>query len=167
MNRTRFYTLHGAVFLWAMRKAVYGICKQQRRRSACRSLISTFVVPCLDSILIVSISELSSLYIASVAAQAGCVPPSRKPRRQIFSWRGFFINAFRNVHSMPSALLIYQQTYPKIQPIDTALTVSNYIGYRRLGKAKFLAWLGRMELERLQLWKFWRESWNPTWDTLM
>ena len=36
-----------------------------------RSLISTFVVRCLDSIIpLVSISEISSLYLASVAAQA-------------------------------------------------------------------------------------------------
>ena len=35
------------------------------------SLISTFVVHCLDSIIpLVSISEISSLYLASVAAQA-------------------------------------------------------------------------------------------------
>ena len=37
-----------------------------------RSLISTFVVRCLDSIiLLVYISEISSLYLASVAEQAG------------------------------------------------------------------------------------------------
>ena len=37
-----------------------------------RSLISAFVVRCLDSIIpLVSISESSSLYLASVAAQAG------------------------------------------------------------------------------------------------
>ena len=37
-----------------------------------RSLISTFVVLCLDSIIpLVSISKISSLYLASVAAQAG------------------------------------------------------------------------------------------------
>ena len=37
-----------------------------------RSLISAFVVCCLDSITsLVSISEISSLYLASVAAQAG------------------------------------------------------------------------------------------------
>ena len=37
-----------------------------------RSLISTFVVRCLDSIItLVSISEISSLYLVSVAAQAG------------------------------------------------------------------------------------------------
>ena len=37
-----------------------------------RSLISAFVVRCLDNIIpLVSISEISSLYLASVAAQAG------------------------------------------------------------------------------------------------
>ena len=36
-----------------------------------RSLITTFVVRCLDSIILVSISEISSLYLASMAAQAG------------------------------------------------------------------------------------------------
>ena len=37
-----------------------------------RSLISIFVVRCLDSIIpLVSISETSSLYLASVAAQTG------------------------------------------------------------------------------------------------
>ena len=37
-----------------------------------RSLISAFVVHCLDSIIpLVSISKISSLYLASVAVQAG------------------------------------------------------------------------------------------------
>ena len=37
-----------------------------------RSLISTFIVRCLDSIIsLVSISEISSLQLAFVAAQAG------------------------------------------------------------------------------------------------
>ena len=37
-----------------------------------RSLISTFVVHCLDSIIcLVSVSKISSLYLASVAVQAG------------------------------------------------------------------------------------------------
>ena len=40
------------------------------------SLISTFVFRCLDSIIpLVSISEISSLYLASVAAQAGLSLP--------------------------------------------------------------------------------------------
>ena len=60
-----------------MRKPVYAICEQQRRITADQSahshnLISTFIVHCLDSIIpLVSISEISSLYLASVAAQAG------------------------------------------------------------------------------------------------
>ena len=41
-----------------------------------RSLISAFVVSCLDSIIpLVSIAEISSLYLASVAAQAGLSLP--------------------------------------------------------------------------------------------
>ena len=47
-----------------------------------RSLISFFVVRCLDSIIpLVSISEISSLYLASVAAQAGlCLALSQMPK---------------------------------------------------------------------------------------
>ena len=41
-----------------------------------RSLISTFVVCCLDSIIpLVSISEISSLYLACVAAQTNLSLP--------------------------------------------------------------------------------------------
>ena len=57
-----------------MRKPVYAICnnKGADQHAHPRSLISTFVVRCLDSIIpLVSISETSSLYLASVAAQAG------------------------------------------------------------------------------------------------
>ena len=57
-----------------MRKSVYAICEQQMRRSAAhpRSLISAFVVRCLDCIIpLVSISKIASLYLASMAAQAG------------------------------------------------------------------------------------------------
>ena len=73
-----------------MRKPVYAICEQQKRRSAwMRSLISAFVVRCLDRIIpLVSISKISCLYLASVAEQAGWVYPSHKPQRQVFSWRG-------------------------------------------------------------------------------
>ena len=47
-----------------------------------RSLISTFVVRCLDSIIpLVSISGISSLYLASVAALAGlCLTWSQTPK---------------------------------------------------------------------------------------
>ena len=46
------------------------------------SLISTFVVRCLDSIIsLVSKSEISSLYLASVAVQAGlCLTWSQTPK---------------------------------------------------------------------------------------
>ena len=55
-----------------MRKPVYAKCEQQKHTSAMRSLISAFVFRCLDIIiLLVSISEFSSLHLAYVAAQAG------------------------------------------------------------------------------------------------
>ena len=46
------------------------------------SLIETFVVRCLDTIIpLVSISEISSLYLASVAAQASlCITWSQTPK---------------------------------------------------------------------------------------
>ena len=54
-----------------------------------RSLISAFVVRCLDSIIpLVSISEIPSLCLASVAGQPFWVYPGRKPRRQVCSSRG-------------------------------------------------------------------------------
>ena len=51
-----------------------------------RSLISTFIIRCLDSIIpLVSISEISSLYLAAVAAQAVlCLTWSQT------SWRGSY-----------------------------------------------------------------------------
>ena len=49
-----------------MRKPVYAICEQHPR-----SLISAFVVRCLDSIIPpVSISEISRLQTVSIAVQA-------------------------------------------------------------------------------------------------
>ena len=46
-----------------MRKPVFAICKQQRRRSACASMLGcTFVVSCLDSIIpLLATSEISRL----------------------------------------------------------------------------------------------------------
>ena len=53
------------------------------------SLISTFVVRCLDSITsLVSILAISSLYLASEAEQTGLSLPCRKPQRQVFSRPG-------------------------------------------------------------------------------
>ena len=57
-----------------MRKSIYAICDQQRHADQPvhpRSLISAFVVRCLDSI----IPEISSLYLVSMAAKAGLSLP--------------------------------------------------------------------------------------------
>ena len=55
-----------------MRKPVYANNKGTEQPAHLRSLISSFVVCCLDSIIsVVSISEISSLNLASVAVQAG------------------------------------------------------------------------------------------------
>ena len=58
-----------------------------------RSLISAFVVHCLDSIIpLVSISEISSLYLASVAFQIGLkLPWSQTPKT------GFLVTRFNYV----------------------------------------------------------------------
>ena len=47
-----------------------------------RSLISTFVVRCLDNMIpLVSITKISSIYLASVAAQTGLsLPWSQTPK---------------------------------------------------------------------------------------
>ena len=57
-----------------MRKPVNAVCEHQRRSSAWASAQSDqrICFPCLDSIIhLVSISEISSLYVAYVAEQAG------------------------------------------------------------------------------------------------
>ena len=61
-----------------MSKPVYANCEQQRRRSACASaeFDQHLYFHCLDRIIpLVSISEISSLYLATVAAQAGLSLP--------------------------------------------------------------------------------------------
>ena len=57
-----------------MGKPVFALCEQKDADQAAhpRSLISIFVIRCLDSLTpLVSISEISSIYLASVAAQVG------------------------------------------------------------------------------------------------
>ena len=74
-----------------MRKPVYAMCKQQRRRSAYASAQSDqrFVVRCLDSISLVSISEISRL--ASFWSWPGRFESYLcKSRRQVFLWRGSY-----------------------------------------------------------------------------
>ena len=72
-------------------KPVYAICEQQRRRSACASAQSDqrlcFSLPRKYNISSFYIRNLKPL--ASLCGWAGqWVLPGRKPRRQVFSWRG-------------------------------------------------------------------------------
>ena len=74
---------------------VFALCEQQRCRSACTS---TFVVRCLDGIiLLVSISKISSLYLASVAEQA-CLslPWSQTPKTGFLIYISCFVISFQN-----------------------------------------------------------------------
>ena len=74
-----------------MRKPALTICEQQRRRSDCASAQSDqrLCFRCLDSIVpLVSISEISRLYLASVAEQAGMhLPRSQTPKTGFLATR--------------------------------------------------------------------------------
>ena len=66
-----------------MRKPVYAICEQQRRRSACASAQSIQCLCCSlpSKIPLVSIFEMSSLCLASASAHAGlCLTWSQTPK---------------------------------------------------------------------------------------
>ena len=80
---------HGGLHLsHVMRKPVlpYANNKGADHRGHPRSLISTFVVRCLHSIIfLVSISEMSRLQLASVAEKAGLSLTWSQLRRQVFS----------------------------------------------------------------------------------
>ena len=71
-----------------------------------RSLISAFFVRCLDSIIhLVSISEISGLYLASVAAKAGLsLLWSKTPKT------GFLVTKLICCHSLESVLSFYDKT---------------------------------------------------------
>ena len=76
-----------------MRKLVFALCEHKGTDQPAhpRSLISTFVVRSLDWIIpVVSISETSSLYLASGLRRPVCVLPGHKPRRQVLSGCGSF-----------------------------------------------------------------------------
>ena len=60
-----------------------------------RSLISAFVVHCLDSIIpLIAIVKISRPYLASLAEQAGLSLTWLQTRRQVFSWHGSFKSLF-------------------------------------------------------------------------
>ena len=67
-----------------MKKPVYAVCvkKAADQPAHPRSLISAFVVRCLNSMIpLISVSEIASLYLASVAAQASlCLTWSQIPK---------------------------------------------------------------------------------------
>ena len=68
-----------------MKKPVFAICEQQRRRSACASSqCDQHLCFSLDSIIpLVSIHKISSLHLASVAAHSKIVarlPDSKLPK---------------------------------------------------------------------------------------
>ena len=53
------------------------------------SLISAFVVRCLDSIIpIITMAEIPMLYLDSIAELAGLRHPVTQPQIQVFLWRG-------------------------------------------------------------------------------
>ena len=93
-----------------MRKPVYAIYEQQRRRSACGSAQSDqrLCFRWLDSIIsLLSISKISSLYLASVAAQAGWSLPwsqtpedrfSRDDAHEYYNVHGWAENTCRYTH---------------------------------------------------------------------
>ena len=80
----------------------YGNNKGADQPAHPHSLISTFVIRCLDSIIaLVSISKISSLYLPSVAAQASLHLPWLQRRRQVSLWRfyGVYSVCFCNQES--------------------------------------------------------------------
>ena len=57
-----------------------------------RSLISAFIVRCLDSVMsLVSVTKISSLMLASVAEQASLSLTWSETPEDIFLWRGSYI----------------------------------------------------------------------------
>ena len=109
-----------------MRKPVYAICEQQRRRSACVSAQSDqrLCFRFLDSIIpLVSISETSSLYLASVAAQAGLsLPWSQIPKT------GFLVTRLKSLLTTPQssrlASVCFKQIVERITPFQMVSPIS-------------------------------------------
>ena len=99
-----------------MRKPVYAICEQQNADQPAhqRSLISAFVVRCLDSIIpLVSISKISSLYLASLAVQDGlCLTWSQTPKT--FSRDEAHIILCHSVVAVPIELSLWLLSVPKL-----------------------------------------------------
>ena len=93
-----------------MRKPVYAYANNKGADQPAhpRSLISAFVVRCLDSTMpLVSISEISSLYLASVTAQAGlCLTWSQTSKASFLVTRLNYSNFFDVMYSV-DCLTVY------------------------------------------------------------
>ena len=111
-----------------MRKPVYAICEQQRRRLA-------FDVRCLDSIIpLVSISEISRLYLASAAEQAGLsLPWSQTPKT------GFL--ATRHILFYADSLAISKHSTGKELSTWSCLVHSHVMFYLMPCHARFIFWM--------------------------
>ena len=109
---------------YVVRKPVYAICDQQRRRSAAHpcSLISAFVVRCLDSIIPrVFISKISSLYLASVVAQAGlCLTWWQTPKIGFLVMRLVFRNKRTLAHTVSKCIFLCIHLLGKQQKLRQA-----------------------------------------------
>ena len=105
-----------------MRKPVFAICEQQRRDEPAHpcSLISVFVVHCLDRrISLVFISEIPSLYLASVAAQAGLsLIWSQTPKTGFLltglKWKALMLFAHTLILSIPLDKDLFEPRHDKI-----------------------------------------------------
>ena len=111
-----------------MRKPAFTICEQQCRRSACASAQSDQLLcfPCLDSIIpLFSISEISSLYLASVAEKAGlCLTWSQTPEIQVFSCHGSYM--YRHLLVTPLVHLMERLTLSN----DTNTEITQSLNYQ-------------------------------------
>ena len=92
----------------------YGNNKGADQPAHLRSLISTFVLCCLDSIIpLLAIAKISSLYLASVAAQAGlCLTWSQTPKTGfLVMWlKQRFLYTFHGMQLLPR---IYEMQHGK------------------------------------------------------
>ena len=100
---------------WAMSREnlFYSICEQQRHDQPAhlRSLISVFVVCCLDSIILTLAKSKHFKTLASDCSWAGWFESNlvANPRRQVFSWRGS--NMAEQHQSLKSVIAHYSTMY--------------------------------------------------------
>ena len=88
------------------------------------SLISAFVVHCLDSMIaLVSINEISSLYLASMAVQAGlCLTQSQTPKTDFLvmwlqcCWQKNIPDTWSSLHSWQKDRLMMRCLRPSPPP---------------------------------------------------